>query len=454
MNIIVVGCGKIGSSIVASLVREGYDITSIDANRAAVTDLCNMYDVNGIVGYAADVQTLIDAGVKGCDLFVAATGSDEVNLLSCYLARSNGAKHTIARVRNPIYSEKSINDLRTHLGLDDIINPEYYTARELFHLLQLPAAAKIETFSGRSFEMVEILLREGSPLAGIRLMDLRARYNYNVLICAVRRGEDLFIPDGNFVLQPGDRVGLTAVPSEMNNLFHAIGLSKKQARSVMILGGSKTAYYLAKRLSGIGCSVKIIEKDGGVCHTLSEALPKSVVIIGGDGAQPELLREEGIHSTDAFVALTGMDEENILISVFAMSQNVPKVIAKVNRDEIALMAGKLGLESVVSPKKTIADILVRRARSISQADGSDMESLYTFMDGNAEAIEFSVRGSKKLVAVPLRALELKKNILIAGIVRGRKTFIPDGDSILEEGDRVIVLSRKSQRLRSLADILK
>ena len=453
MNIIVVGCGKIGKTIVSSMVAEGYNVTAIDSDRAAITEISNIFDANGICGNAVDIDTLQDAGIGSCDLFVSVTGSDEVNLLSCFLARSHGAKHTIARVRDPLYTDKSIGDLRTQLQLDDIINPDYYAARELFHLLQLPAAAKIEIFSGRSFEMIEIPLREGSPLDGMRLSELRERYGSNVLVCAVMRGEELFIPDGNFTLVRGDRIGVTGTPAEMNRLLKAIGLSNKIAKSVMILGGSRAAYYLAKRLLSVGCSVKIIEKDPEVAKNLCDALPDAS-IIEGDGMLQELLREEGILSTDALVSLTGIDEENILVSIFAASQNVSKVIAKVNRTEFSQMAQKLGLESVVTPRKITADILVRRARAFSHDGGEEMESLYSFMDGQAEAIEFVIGDNRKIVSVPLKEMDIKPNILIAGIVRGRKTFIPVGDSCMLPGDRVIVLSRKTERLRELADILR
>ena len=405
----------------------------------------------GVCGNGADMESLEEAQAERAEMFIAVTGSDELNMLSCFMAKKMGAKHTVARIRNPEYNDKGLAFMRQQLDLSLSINPDLMAARELLNILKLPSAVKIETFSQGSFEIIELWLKN-SVLDGKRISEIRDKYKTKFLICAVRRGEQVFIPDGNFELKNGDKIGLTASPAEMQKFLRSVGVLQKQARNVMILGGSRTAYYLAKMLGSIGNSVKIIEKDPAVCSELCEALPKTV-IIQGDGAQQELLLEEGIRTVDAFVALTGMDEENILISIFAALQNVPKVISKINRDELFSMAEKLGLDCLISPKKIISDVMVRYARALQNSLGSNVETLYKLMGDRAEALEFNVKADPKLTGIPLKELRLKSNILIAGIIRDRKTVIPVGEDMILPGDRVIVLSA-GQRLNDLSDILK
>lgn len=452
MNILIVGCGKIGSTILASLTAEGHDITAVELDRDILAEITNVYDVMGVCGNGADCDTLAEAGVADAEMFIAVTGSDELNMLACYLAGRMGARHTIARIRNPEYNDRSLTFMKQELGLSMAINPELLAARELFHTLKLPTAAKIETFSRGNFEMLELRLREDSPLLGVPLHELRSRYNAKFLICVVQRGDAVYIPDGNFVLQAGDRIGLTASPVEIQKLMRAIGLASKQARNVMILGGSRTAFYLAKRLLAAGTNVKIIDRDRALCEDLCHALPKAVVI-HGDGSHQELLLEEDIGNMDAFVSLTGMDEQNILLSFFAASQSVPKAISKINRPELAAMAERLGLECIISPRKLIADVLVRYARALHNSMGSTIETLYTLMDDRAEAVEFLVQDEPTLVDIPLKELSLKPNILIAGIIRNRRPIIPAGDDRILAGDKVVLLVA-GQHLQELKDILK
>ncbi len=451
MKIIVVGCGKIGTTIIASLVEEGHDVTAVESNPVLLDEITNIYDVMGVCGNGVDCETLAEAGVDKADLVVAVTGSDEQNMLGCFMARRMGAKETIARIRKPEYNDQSLQFMKQQLGLSMAINPERLAADELYHLLKLPSAAKVETFSRRNFEMIQLRLKEDSAFVGVPLSELRGKYKAKFLICLVQRGDRVYIPDGNFLLQAGDRVGLTASPSEIHRLMRSLGITSKQARNVMIVGGSRTAYYLAKRLLTSGSEVKIIESDRALCEELCEALPGAVVI-NGDGAQQELLLEEGLQGMDAFVALTGMDEENILLSFFASSQNVPKVISKVNRDELGALAERLGLECIISPRKLIADVLVRYARALQNSMGSNIETLYTLMDDQAEAVEFNVRDDARLVRRPLKELKFKPNILIAGILRNRAPIIPNGDDIILPGDRVVVMSA-GHRLQDLSDIL-
>lgn len=452
MKIIVIGCGKIGQTVVASLVSEGQDVIAVDLDAETVTAVTNIYDVIGVCGNGADCEVLKEAGAAEADLLVAVTGSDESNMLCCFFAKRLGAKHTIARIRNPEYNENSLGFMCQQLDLAMAINPELLAAKEIYNMLRLPFAATIETFSRGYLEMIEMRLKQDSPLSGVKIIDLRSRFKANFLVTAVRRGDDIYIPDGNFELKSGDKIGLVASHDELTKLIRALGLIQRQARNIMILGGSRTAYYLARMLSGSGNAVKIVEKDRQTCLELCEALPGTDIICG-DGAEQELLLEEGIRGTDAFVSLTGMDEENILISIFASSLSVPKVIPKVNKEELIAMAEKLGVDSIISPKKTISDLLIRYVRALLNSEGSNVETLYKVMDGKAEALEFSVRPGSEVANIPLKDLELKKNILVAGIIRERETIIPGGSDMILAGDRVVVIA-SDKKLGDLSDILK
>lgn len=452
MKIIVVGCGKIGTALLSSLVSEGHDVVAIDNSPEVVREITNIYDAIGACGNGTDCDLLAQAEVDSADLFIAVTGSDELNMLSCYIAKSMGAKHTVARIRNPEYNEGHLEFLRNKLGISVAINPERLVARELDHLLKFPSAAKIETFSGRNLEIVELKLKNDSPLNGISLADLRKKYPYKFLVCLVQREEKVYIPDGTFVLNSGDKIGLTATPSEIQKLLKALGILQKQARNVMILGASNTAYYLTKQLLAGGNNVKIVDINEARCREFSETLPEAVVI-HGDGAQQELLLEEGLANMDAFVALTGMDEENILLSYFATSRGVPKVISKINRSEFESMAEQLGLDTIVSPQKSVANVIVRYARALESSKDSSVETLYKLVNGKAEAMEFIVREDCDLLNIPLRDLQLKPNILIAGIVRGRKSLIPSGNDVILPEDKVILLSA-GQRINNISDIVK
>lgn len=452
MRIIVAGCGKIGQTVIGSLVAEGHDLIAIDSDSEILEELTNIYDIMVICGNCADSDVLEECAVGEAELFVALTGSDELNMLSCFLAKRMGTANTIARIRNPEYNDNSLGFLRHELDLSMAINPDRLTAVELFNILKLPSAVKIEHFSRRNFEMIELIIKSGSELDGVKLSDLKGKYGSKVLICAVQRGEHVFIPDGSVVLQSGDKVGISAAPTDINKLLKALGTLRKQSKNIMILGGSKSAFYLAKMLIHSGASVKIIESDMDRCNELCEKIPQAM-IIHGDGAQQELLLEEGLRSMDAFVALTGMDEENILISIYAAANSVPTVISKVNKTELGLMASRLGLDCIVSPKNITADIFVRYARALENSMGSNVETLYKIMDGKAEALEFRVHPEAAITEIQLKDLKLKKNILIAGIVRGKRTIIPGGDDVILGNDRVIVVSG-GHKFNDLEDILK
>ncbi len=448
MKITVVGCGKIGCTVIESLLAEGHEITAIDNDEDVISEITNIYDVMAVCGSGTDSDVLLEAGIS--ELLIAVTGSDEFNMLTCFIAKRLGVTHTIARIRNPEYNDKSLSFLRKELGLSMAINPERFVSRELFNVLKLPSAIKVEAFSRGNFEMVELILRENSPLDGVSLIELKRKHPDNFLICAVQREDKLYIPDGNFVLKSGDKIGITASSVEIQRLLRKLGILQKQARDVMLLGATRTSYYLAKLLLAAGNSVKIIDADRERCKEFSVSLP-GAVIINGDPARQELLLEEGIGGVDAVVALTGMDEENILLSYFATMQNVPKVIAKVNRNEFLPTAARLGIESVASQIRTVADVVVRYARALENSVGSKVETLYKLMNGNAEALEFAVNSDSKVIKIPLKDLPTKRNVLIAGIIRGRKTIIPSGDDMIMPGDRVVVIS-SGIRLNDLSDI--
>lgn len=453
MNIIIVGCGKIGTTVLSSLLAEGHDIVAVDSDPEVISEISNIYDSMCVCGNGVDCDTLAEAGVDKCDLFVATAGLDECNMLSCLLAKRMGAKHTIARIRNPEYNDKSLSFMRQQLDLSLSFNPDLIAAQELYHTLKMPSAVKIEYFSRRNFEMVELIVREGSPLCDVQLAELRKKYHQaKFLICAVQRGNEVYIPDGSFCLKAGDRIELTAAPSEIQKLLRMMGIMQKQAKNVMILGASRMGFYLAKLLLASGSNVKIIDQDRQRCQEMSEKLPGAVVICG-DGAQQELLLEEGIRSMDAFVSLTGMDEENILISFYASSQGVSKVIAKVNRGELAFIADKLGLESLISSRTVSSNLLSRYARALQNSLGSNMETLYKLMDEKVEALEFRVQGDSPITGCALKDMQLKSGILLAGILRGRKALIPTGDDEIQSGDRVIVITA-GHRINNLIEILK
>lgn len=452
MKIIVVGCGKIGQSIIASLLSEGHDVVALDKSQEIIEQVTNIYDVMGVCGIGTDCEVLTEAGANKADIFIAVTGSDELNMLSCYLAKTLGAENTIARIRNREYNEKSLGFLQHELNLSMSINPEYFAAHDIYNVLRLPSVAHIETFSTRNFEIIELVLRDNSPLAGIKIMELRRQHKAKFLICAVCRDGKAYIPDGNFELKSGDKIALTAAPSEIIKLLKELKITQRSAKKVMIMGASRTGYYLAKMLLFAGCNVIIIDKDPAKCQEICELLPGATVILG-DGAQQELLQEEGLSTVDAFISLTGMDEQNILISYFAHSQNVPKVITKVNRNEFIPLATGLGLDTIVSPRRTISDVILRYTRALKNSVGSNVEKLYKIMDGNAEALKFHVSDDFEYSNIPLKDISFKENILISGILRNRKALIPTGDTVIMPGDKVIVIST-GHTLYDLADIIR
>ncbi len=452
MKIIISGCGKIGRTIIKSLLLEGHDVTVIDNDPKVIADITNIYDVIGVCGNGADADILLEADVQNAELMVSVTSSDELNMLSCFLAKKLGAKYTVARIRNPEYNDNNLSFVREQMDISLTINPELFAALNLYNLLKLPSAAKIETFGGRKFEIVEIKLKPDSLLDGLKIADLRNKFKAKFLISAVLRDEEAYIPDGNFILKSGDKICISANTIEIVRLMREMGIQQNPAKKIMILGGGRLAFYLAKILSEGNNSVTVIEKNPSVCEAFCEALPK-ITVVNADGTDQEVLLEEGILSIDAFVSLTGLDEQNILMSAYALSKSVPKVITKINRTELMPLAENWGLDTVVSPKMTVSDIIVRYARALENSQGSSVETLYKLMDDKVEVLEFIVKDDFSGIEIPFKDLSLKNNTLVAGIMRNRKTIIPAGDDMLLPNDRVIIIAA-NQHINKLSDILR
>ena len=452
MKIIVCGCGKIGKAIISSLLLEGHDVTAIDNNPNVLADVLNLYDVMGVCGNGTDCDILLEAGVADSDLVISVTGSDEFNMLSCFLSSRLGAKYTIARIRNPEHNDNSLSFMREQMGISLTLNPELLTAVNLYNLLKLPSAAKVETFSTGRFEVVEIRLKPDSLLDGLKIADLRNKFTAKFLIAAICRDDKAYIPDGNFVLKNGDRICISATSNEIVKLMREMGIQQNPAKKIMILGGGTLAFYLAKKLSDGYNSITVIEKNKEVCEKLSEALPK-VTVVNADGTNQNELIEEGLLSVDAFVSLTGMDEQNILMSAFAQSKSVPKVITKINRSELMPLAESWGLDTAVATKTIVSDIVVRYVRALENSHGSSMETLYKLMDDKVEVLEFIVKDDLNVIGIPFKELNLKQNTLIAGIIRNRKIIIPSGDDVLMAKDRVII-STANQHISKLSDIVR
>lgn len=448
MYIVIAGDGKVGSTLAEELSKEGHDIVVIDSNSKVVEESVDLYDIRGVCGNGASYQVQKEAGVDQADLLIAATSSDELNILCCLVAKKLGARHTIARVRNPDYS-KQLAFFREELGLSMVVNPELEAAREIARILRFPSAIKIDFFAKGKVELAEVNIGEDSPLDGMPLYELQNRYRVKVLICAVQREQEVYIPDGGFVLKNGDKIHITASHAQLAAFLKGIGLFKERIRHVLIVGGGKIAFYLAYGLLDAGMHVTIVEQDEKRCVELSESLPKATVI-QGDGTDPALLEEVGIGRTDACVSLTGIDEENILISMYAGQQKVDKVVTKINRTNFLQMLEKVGIESVVSPKKLTTDQIVRYVRAMQNSEGSSMTTLYRLVGNQVEAMEFLVLDSR-FTGVPLRELRIRKNILIACIIRENRMLLPSGDDTIAIGDTIILVTA-NRALRTFEDI--
>lgn len=389
------------------------------------------------------VDTQKEAGADKAGLLIACTAHDELNILCCLVAKRLGAQKTISRVRNPEYF-KQMDLIRDDLGLSMVINPEWIAAEEISRILIFPAAAKVEVFEKGKVELVEHKLNDNSPICGMSLAEIYKRYRIKFLICAVQRNSNILIPGGDFILRSGDRINIAASHNNLEKFFNQIGTFINKVKTVMIIGGGRVCYYLASLLINVGMKVKIIENNLDRCKELAEKLPKAS-IINGDGTDQELLMEEGITEADSFVALTGIDEENILISMFAKKSSNAKVIVKINRDNYSDLAAELGLDCLISPKYLTTSSIISYVRSLKNTSGSNIESLYHLVGNQVEAIEFRVgKDIPGLVGIPLKDIKLKKDILICAIIRKRSVIIPNGNDSIEVGDSVVVISKEHQ----------
>ncbi len=450
MKVIIVGAGKVGSTLVEKLSFEGHDVLIIDINGKTVDALVNKFDVRGIIGGGADRKVLKDAEVDKADFFISSTSRDELNVLACMLAKKMGAKKTIARVRDPEYYSED-DYMSTELGIDMLFNPELKTAEEIALILKYPTAITIETFSEGSVLMLQFLIKEGNPIIGKTVADISKEYNAKFLLSVVERDDKVYIPRGDFVIKEGDRAYVTAGEKDLENFIKAVQIYKKSSKSVFIVGGGKIGYYLANNLLDAKVKVKIIEKDENHCLELSEMLPKAEILCG-DGSDQEVLDEEGLSAADACVALTGIDEENVIVALYASTQNVKKVIAKVDRPTVTKMARNIGIDSAVSPRNVIANHILQFIRANRTKSSTHMDRLYKIGE-TAEAVEFNVGENCKFTNIPLKELDINKDYLVNGIVRKGEYIIPTGDSRLEVGDDVLIVSAKNM-LNDLGDIIK
>ena len=449
LSIIIVGCGKVGSTITAALYREGHDITVIDKNPATVQALTNSYDVMGIVGNGASYSVQMEAGIEFADLIIAVTGSDELNLLCCTVAKRVGHCDAIARVRNPDYAEE-IPYLREQLGLTMIINPELEAASEIARILYLPRALAVSPFAKGQAELVRFRLPEENELCDKKLMDLGALVK-NIRFCAIERGGEVYIPDGSFTLSAGDTVTFVASARAAATFFDSIGLRSGKIGRVMIIGGGKAAYYLARQLIAMGKTVKIIETNRARCEELENLIPDAI-IINGNGSDEDILQEEGIRTADAFVPLTGMDEENILLTLYAREVSGAKAITKINRINFRNVIQGLDLGSVVYPKYITSEAIIAYVRAKKASIGSGIETLYHLFDSRAEAIEFKVGEVDGVTNIPLKDLTTKDNLIIASINHLGKAIVPGGGDCISAGDTVVVVTTNTG-LHDIRDIL-
>lgn len=438
MKIVIVGLGTIGNAILKSIDRVSHTITVIDENKDKIESVIERYDVFGVVGNGACRDIQDEAGVANADLVIFLTKSDEVNILACLVAKRLGAKNTIARVRNPEYRSQII-DMKESLGISMIVNPEMETATEIFNLISLPSIAQIERFAKGRALLVEIVAEQGNPLIGETLISLGKKLKTKVLICAVQRGSEVVIPSGNFAIAEGDRIYFTADANSLGAFLTEINLVRSPLKKVMIVGGSAIGFYLADALSSKGYKVKLSEKDKKRAEELATLLPR-VTVIEADGTQHETLVEEGIEAMDAFVALTDIDEENMIVSMFANKMKVRKTITQIHGDNLYTMLDELGIKNNVSPSKIVADRILSYVRALDNTRGSNVLTLYRLVNDKVEALEFAVKNQSKLYGKPLKDLTLKKNCLIACIIRGEQVIIPNGSSTIEVGDNVVVVT--------------
>ncbi len=452
MNIIIVGCGKVGQVLAEQLNEEGNDITVIDTAPEKVNDLSSRCDVMGVVGNGATHTVQQEAGISHADLLIAVTGSDELNLLCCLIAKKAGNCHTIARVRSPQYCADT-PFLKDELGLAMVINPEQAAASEIARVLRFPSAIKIDTFGRGRVELLKFRLPEKSPLVGCAVKEIVTKLHCDILVCTVERGDEAYIANGDFVFEEKDVISIVSAPRKAAEFFRKIKYRTNSVKDVMIAGGGEIGHYLCEQLKRSGMSVKLIEKDPKRCEELCATLDDDVTIINGDASDKNILLESGLENTGAFVALTNLDEENILLSLFAKSTCGCKLVTKINRIDFGNVINHLDLDTIIYPKNITSDYIVRYVRAMSNTIGSNMESLYNIIKGKVEAAEFIIKEASPVVDIPLMEMNLKHDVLVAAILRDKKVIIPRGHDCLQIGDAVIIVS-SHLALHDITDIIK
>jgi len=450
LKIIIVGCGKVGMTLAERLSQEKHDVTVIDIDAEAIQKVTTLYDVMGVTGNGASFSVQDEAGIKKADLIIAVTSSDELNLLCCTIAQKVGECAAIARVRNPDYSEE-LSYLRKQLGISLIINPELETAKEMSRLLRLPTAISMNSFAKGHVELVKFKLPEDNMLVGKKIMEIGAS-KLGVLICGIESEGQLDIPDGSNVFKAGDLISFIATPLNTHKFFRHIGMKTHHVKDCIIVGGGKTSYYLAKQLSEMNINVKVIERDKKHCETLCTLLPNALVI-NGDGADESLLLEEGIKEAGSFIPLTGLDEENILLTLFAKKNSKAKVITKINRSTFNDVIDGLDIGSVIYPRYMSTETIIRYVRGMQNSIGSNIETLYHIFENRAEAIEFEITEESQITGKPLMELTLKEDLLVACINRRGRIIIPRGGDTIQPGDTVVIVTTHTG-FKDVSDILK
>ena len=451
MNIIIVGCGKVGSTLASQLNAEGNNVTVIDQDAVKVKTIANKLDIMGVIGNGASRSTQKDAGVDKTNLLVAVTGNDELNLLSCLVAKKSANCRTIARLKNPEYNIDAPY-FKNELGLAMVINPELAAANEIARILNFPSAIKIETFAKGRVELLKFKLPEGSRLVGMSVKDVAMKLKSSVTFCTIERGDEAYIANGNFVFEEKDVISIIASPAGAKAFFKKIDYQIQPIKNALIVGGGPITYYLCRLLENSGIACTVVEKDEARCNELATEFEK-VTVIHADPSDEDTLREEGIANADAFVALTGIDEENILLSLFARKSGSRKVITKINRIDFDDITSHLDLDSIVYPKNITADTIVSYVRAVNNTSGSNIETVYNLIKGEVEAAEFTVSDGSPIIGKPLMELSLKPGVLIATIQRGRSQIAPRGQDVILPGDSVVIVT-KGLALNSITDILK
>jgi len=450
MKVIIVGCGKVGETLAAELGAEGNGITVVDLSRDKVKEISEKLDIMGVVGNGATNTTLREAGIDTADLLIAVTESDELNLLCCTIAKKSGKCRVIARVRNPEYRTEA-EYLKNELELAMVINPEYEAAKEIARVLHFPVATNIDTFAKGRVELLKFKLPEENALVGMPVKDVIAKLRCNILVCTVEREDEAYIANGNFVFKGGDLVSIIASRKNAADFFEKIGYKRHSVKDIIVIGAGNITEYLCELVLGSGISVKVIETSYEKCESLS-SLHRNAVVINGDRTDRELLLEEGIENTDAFVVLSENDEENILLSLFAKSASCAKVITKINRSEYDDIVKHLEIDTSVYPKNITSDIIVRYVRAMKNTLGSNVETMYSVIKDKVEASEFIVGENSMITGKPLAALKLKGDVLIAAILRNGELIIPHGHDTIEVGDAVIVVT-KILGLKDISEVL-